>query len=71
MKKSGLDELEALNLDWKPSESLLTFSIICGDEWQVFSDKEQATLFDSEKKIQDDFDNTNPFSVQYRFGYLR
>ena len=72
MKKSGLDELEALNLDWNPKNHFTVPSLFYCDEGAlVFSPNKQSELFNSNKKIQESLDAKNPFLFQGFYGYLR
>jgi len=76
MKKSGLDELEALNLDWQPGHHLMTLSILTDcdyikGEGEVFQFEKRDQYFNSKKRILEDLDTNSPFTFQYNYGYLR
>jgi len=68
MKKSGLDELESLNLDWNAELHMMTHTIIWGEGCLV---TDYPALQSSSKKVQDDIDLNSPFTIKYNYGYLR
>jgi hypothetical protein len=76
MKKSGLDELEALNLDWKVGHHLLTLSVLTDcdfikGEGEVFQIEKRSQYFNMKKRILENLDTNSPFTFQYNYGYLR
>lgn len=70
MKKSGLDELESLNLDWNPGKQLMSQSILWCEANFLPSDQNFPYL-NLNKQIHEEKDITNPFTIRYEYGYLR
>jgi len=72
MKTSGLDELEALNLDWNEDQLLMTFSLYVDcRKGEVFSSEDKQKYFDPSKKIEEAIDSDSPFTLRYTYGRLR
>lgn len=70
MKTSGLEELDALDIDWKDPDCFTCF-ISCSCDQSIVSLKSDADLFDPQKRIQDQVDLTCPFILRYTYGRLR